>query len=189
MRTLRRISLSILALSLFASLAFGQTAKAVASNSGLRLDASRPIKYAKELQAAAARYTSLKQTLSVTGATVATDKPDYQPGDTVVITGTGWTPGETVALETVSGSFIWDSTTVADSNGAIYNNGYVVREEDLGMTLYLTATGQTSGQVAMMSFTDAIGAPTSIARQAQRFKSLRRRELPLETQSSLRCQP
>ena len=29
-------------------------------------------------------------------ATVATDKPDYAPGQTVVITGSGWEPGETV---------------------------------------------------------------------------------------------
>ena len=30
--------------------------------------------------------------------TVTTDKADYQPGETVVITGTGWTAGETVKL-------------------------------------------------------------------------------------------
>src|SRR5712691_9237565 len=34
-------------------------------------------------------------------ATVTTDKVDYQPGDTVVITGTGWQAGETVALTIV----------------------------------------------------------------------------------------
>jgi len=32
------------------------------------------------------------------GETVTTDKPDYEPGETVVISGTGWTPSEAVAL-------------------------------------------------------------------------------------------
>ena len=32
------------------------------------------------------------------GQEVITDKPDYYPGDTVKITGTGWLPGETVRL-------------------------------------------------------------------------------------------
>src|SRR5687767_5049251 len=35
-------------------------------------------------------------------ATVQTDKPDYQPGDYVIITGSGWTPGESVSLNIVS---------------------------------------------------------------------------------------
>lgn len=155
LRTVFALVITSIVTVLFTSAAFAQASKVVASNSDLRLDASRPVKYAKELQAAAARYANLRQTLSVTGATVTTDKPDYQPGDTVTITGTGWTPGETVALEIVSGSFIWNSTAIADGNGEITNNEYVVRQEDLHMTLYLTATGQTSGQVAMATFTDA----------------------------------
>src|SRR5215831_18741008 len=32
------------------------------------------------------------------GETVTTDKSDYEPGDTVVISGTGWTPNDVVAL-------------------------------------------------------------------------------------------
>lgn len=36
--------------------------------------------------------------LSSGGATVTTDKDDYQPGDTVTISGAGWWPGETVDL-------------------------------------------------------------------------------------------
>ena len=31
-------------------------------------------------------------------ATVSTDKEDYSPGDTVIVTGAGWEPGETVSL-------------------------------------------------------------------------------------------
>ncbi|HZY10562.1 MAG TPA: hypothetical protein VFF29_05350, partial [Bacteroidota bacterium] len=31
-------------------------------------------------------------------ATVTTDKADYSPGDTVLVTGSGWQPGESVQL-------------------------------------------------------------------------------------------
>ncbi len=90
-------------------------------------------------------------------ATVTTDKSDYSPGQTVVITGTGWLPGETVTLnihrdtndppDTVL-------TAVADANGNISNSEYVVQEYDLGLTFLLTATGQTSGYTAQTTFTD-----------------------------------
>ena len=55
-------------------------------------------------------------------ATVKTDKDDYVPGQTVVITGGGWQPGETVTLllqEDVSPPFHDDLvlTATADENG------------------------------------------------------------------------
>ena len=31
-------------------------------------------------------------------ATVSTDKEDYAPGETVIVTGAGWEPGETVSM-------------------------------------------------------------------------------------------
>lgn len=34
-------------------------------------------------------------------ATIATDQPDYAPGSTVIISGTGWQPGETVTLQVI----------------------------------------------------------------------------------------
>src|SRR6188768_2224390 len=59
-------------------------------------------------------------------ATVQTDKPDYQPGDFVVITGSGWQagePGETVSLHIVSDCGCTDEIlyAVADANGNIRN--------------------------------------------------------------------
>src|SRR5437016_12969402 len=36
--------------------------------------------------------------LPASAATVATDKADYAPGETVVITGSGWEPGERIVL-------------------------------------------------------------------------------------------
>jgi Big-like domain-containing protein/PKD domain-containing protein len=94
-------------------------------------------------------------------ATVATDKEDYQPGDTVTVTGTGWDPGETVSLlfhEDVDPPVHPDKTytTVADADGHILNHGYEIDELDLNVRFTLTATGQTSGNTAQATFTDAI---------------------------------
>src|SRR5687767_9582559 len=65
-------------------------------------------------------------------AVVLTDKNDYHPGETLYITGNGWTPGETVTL------FITETPTlcpnghtlyaVADANGEIYNDQWVFNQ-------------------------------------------------------------
>src|SRR3990172_9712714 len=91
-------------------------------------------------------------------ATVTTDKPDYSPGETVIITGTGWQTGETVELLLQEEPMTHDDlifTAVADENGDIYNDEYVVQVHDLGVTYTLTATGQSSGLTAQTTFTDA----------------------------------
>jgi hypothetical protein len=105
----------------------------------------------------AGRYQQTAVLFEASSATVTTDKTDYAPGETVIITGSGWLPGETVTLnihrdtndppDTVL-------TAVADVDGNITNSVYVVQEYDLGVTFLLTATGQTSGYTAQTSFTD-----------------------------------
>src|SRR6266404_115199 len=92
-------------------------------------------------------------------ATVSTDKEDYQPGDTVSVTGAGWEPGETVTLlfhEDLDPPIHPDKslTTVADPAGHISNRQYEIEETDLGVRFTLTATGQTSGKTAQATFTD-----------------------------------
>ncbi|MFV8324257.1 Ig-like domain-containing protein, partial [Flavobacterium sp. LS2R12] len=94
-------------------------------------------------------------------ATVTTDKDDYAPGEYVIITGTGWAPGETVTLhfdETPKPATCLlphDMTAVADSSGNIYNNQFLIKINHIGVAFLLTATGQTSGLVATRNFTDA----------------------------------
>ncbi|MFY9607973.1 MAG: kelch repeat-containing protein, partial [Blastocatellia bacterium] len=91
-------------------------------------------------------------------ATVTTDKTDYQPGDIVIITGTGWQPGEMVDLNVHRDNNQPPDTlytAVADENGNIMNEEMVVQESDLGVTFLLTATGQTSGFTAQTTFTDS----------------------------------
>src|SRR5690242_2686853 len=94
-----------------------------------------------------------------TRATVTTDREDYAPGDSVIVTGSGWEPGESVMLlfhEEVDPPIHPDRTltAVADSEGAIANAEYAIDEEDVNVRFVLTATGQTSGRTAQTTFTD-----------------------------------
>jgi hypothetical protein len=95
------------------------------------------------------------------GQTVETDKLDYLPGEYVTITGTGWLAGETVELKI--DHMIFDDhpddflDAIADESGNIFNNEYLILEEELGETFELTATGLTSGWTATAIFTDADG--------------------------------
>jgi hypothetical protein len=104
-----------------------------------------------------------------TGPTVTTDKLDYQPGDTVTISGSGWWAGETVELLLEEDPATHDPhvfASVADSAGDFENRDFVVQEEHLGVTFTLTATGLTSGLTAGGVFTDGnfniISSPASL---------------------------
>ncbi|WP_373056715.1 YDG domain-containing protein [Zunongwangia sp. H14] len=94
-------------------------------------------------------------------ATVTTDKDDYAPGEYVIITGTGWQPGERVDFtfeetpkpETCVNSH--DNFAIADANGNIFYNEFLIKVNHIGVAFVLTATGQTSGRIAVTEFTDA----------------------------------
>src|SRR5947207_902496 len=93
-------------------------------------------------------------------ATVATDQPDYHPGQTVTITGSGWEPGETVDMVLREDPPLdpdLELTSVADANGDFTNTDFTVDVFDIGVTFTLTATGLSSGQTAETTFTDAPG--------------------------------
>ena len=103
------------------------------------------------------RFQSVAVLFESSSATVTTDKTDYAPGDTVVITGSGWLPGETVTLNIHRDTNDPPDTVLsaaADANGNISNSEYVVQNYDLGVSFLLTATGQSSGYSAQTSFTD-----------------------------------
>src|SRR2546429_43722 len=98
--------------------------------------------------------------LPASAATVATDKADYAPGENVVITGSGWEPGETVVLilhEEPQLDPDLQLTAFADENGDFTNTDFSVDIFDIGVTFTLTATGGSSGLSAEMTFTDAPG--------------------------------
>jgi hypothetical protein len=91
-------------------------------------------------------------------ASVATDKADYPPGGTVVITGAGWAAGEPVRLQVLHDREVGDNELsgahapweiVADANGTLSTTWNVPLDEDeLGATLRLNAAGLTSGLAA-----------------------------------------
>src|SRR5947199_272017 len=90
-------------------------------------------------------------------ATVKTDQADYAPGQVVTITGSGWQFGEVVSLVLHEDPAIDTHPTLtatADASGHILNNQFVPDVHDVGVRFYLTATGQTSGSVALGTFTD-----------------------------------
>src|SRR6266571_3238025 len=91
-------------------------------------------------------------------AAIATDKHDYAPGDSVIMTGHGWTPGDTVTIELVEDPLIDTHpalTAVADTSGNWTNRQFSPDEHDLSVRFVVTATGGTSGMRAQTTFTDA----------------------------------
>ena len=100
--------------------------------------------------------------------TVTTDKPDYPPGDTAHISGTGFLPGEQVECQVLRLDNPFDPNiehvpwlVTADASGN-FQTTWFVTSDAAGATLQLTAVGQTSSLVASVNFTDAVpGIATS----------------------------
>jgi HYR domain-containing protein len=89
-------------------------------------------------------------------ATVASDKADYQPGDTAFLSGSGWAGGETVRLDVVcTGNEAVTMFTHAGPAGNFSGVTFAVTQEHAFETCTVTATGLTSWQSARTSFTDA----------------------------------
>ncbi len=99
-------------------------------------------------------------------ATVETDQSDYAPGTPVIISGSGWQPGESVNLfmqaipDTANVSPL--ITTTADAGGNILDGAWAPDETDLGARFYLTAAGASSGAQAQNTFTDANHPTTAV---------------------------
>jgi YDG domain/MBG domain (YGX type)/Bacterial Ig-like domain (group 3)/Galactose oxidase, central domain/Kelch motif len=96
-------------------------------------------------------------------ATLKTDKDDYPPGSTVVISGSGWQPGErvTMVLHEV-GTGHADRTYYADADtaGRITNNQFATDLSHIGVRFYLSARGAASH--AQVTFTDALSTMTAL---------------------------
>src|SRR6266853_5025409 len=132
-------------------------------------------------QRASSSTFSLMEAPGSNGATVTTDKPDYMSGphagvlirktgldrteiydpETVVISGTGWTANQEVALHIDDTNEVprFDATVMADADGNISNSEFVIQPKDVGVAFTLTAT---QGDVtAWTQFTDVVGAGTA----------------------------
>jgi hypothetical protein len=90
---------------------------------------------------------------------VKTDTLDYAPGDSVIITGSGYWPGETVTVSVVNfynpgigdNRPPWD--IVADPAGN-FETFWIVPSDGVDQTYLVTASGQSSGIEATTTFTD-----------------------------------
>jgi hypothetical protein len=93
-------------------------------------------------------------------AAVSTDRTDYGPGSTAVITGAGFDPNETVNLQVVHtdtgaaavGPTPW--TVTADVSGAFHTTWYVNPIDSPGASFTLSASGSV-GDFASTTFTDS----------------------------------
>ncbi len=107
-------------------------------------------------------------------ATVVTDKPDYAPSETALITASGYQPGETVKFQvlhidgtpnTGNGHDPWNvqDGSAADLDGQVNGNistsWFIDPDDSLGATFELSALGLLSGLFDTYVFTDA--APPS----------------------------
>src|SRR5438045_8895600 len=115
---------------------------------------ARPVSFALFL----AFQTFLGVSLAAAQATVQTDKPDYYPGETVIVTGSGWLPGEMVSLTFDEYPVQHESRVLhaqVDSLGNLWNDEYLIEDHDLGTAFTLTASGEGSGLTAQTTFTDS----------------------------------
>jgi hypothetical protein len=89
-------------------------------------------------------------------ATVKTDAADYPPGTTVNILGSGWQPGEQVALTLVESPLLdthGPYIVTADAFGNIRDSSFTTDDHDLNISFELTARGSQSQ--AQNRFTDS----------------------------------
>ena len=100
------------------------------------------------------------------------DRPDYAPGETATLTGSGFAPGENVVLQVLHADDTPDSsagadhepwTVVADESGGLVTTWHVCEDDCVGQSLLATADGQTSGLHADTAFMDS-GPPVNTPR-------------------------
>jgi hypothetical protein len=93
-------------------------------------------------------------------ADVFTDRPDYPPGDTAIITGTGFWPDEVVTVQVTHldgetpQNEAYEPWDVMTNGYGIFDAYWVIPEDALGEVLLLTAEGQSSGLRATTTFAD-----------------------------------
>ncbi len=107
------------------------------------------------------------------GPTLASDHSDYAPGTEAGISGAGFKAGEIVTVQVLhadgkpaTGEDHEPWTTTADASGAIATSWHVCEDDCLGSLLELTATGNSSGLVGRVRFTDSSPPATALINSA-----------------------
>ncbi len=97
---------------------------------------------------------------TLTATIIETDTSDYAPGDSVIITGTGYWPNEQISVEITNIL----NPGVADSDGPWYvwadgsgnfETYWIVPNDAVDQSFLVTAIGMSSGIVSTATFTDA----------------------------------
>src|SRR6266542_3106462 len=89
-----------------------------------------------------------------------TDKMEYARGEVIIVTSSGWDPGEAVTLllhEEPATHADRRVTVSADASGNIWDNQFMQDGHDRGVMLQLTARGRNSG----LSTQSAFGNPSA----------------------------
>ncbi|HKH45238.1 MAG TPA: ExeM/NucH family extracellular endonuclease [Thermoanaerobaculia bacterium] len=117
-------------------------------------------------------------------AVVATDKGDYQPGETGVVTGWGFAPNEWVMLQVAHVNGLADGNghepfyALSDEAGNVTATWYVDPDDSIGSYLQLTGLGESSGVAGSATFWDlgggsgSVGLTTSGSAYTQDFNTL-----------------
>jgi hypothetical protein len=107
----------------------------------------------------AGAYLSSASLLNSSPATVTTDKLDYAPSTTVVVTGAGWQPNELVTVTLHEDPHVPTENphtfiVQADANGDFIFQQYAPEDGDAGVSYIVAAVGQSSAWTAQTAFTD-----------------------------------
>ena len=121
-------------------------------------------------RATLASLTSLfLASLASAQASLASDKPDYAPGETAVLTGAGFEPYETVTMQVLHADGTpstgedhepWD--VQADDVGGFVTTWHVCEDDCIGALLVANADGQSSLLHAECYFTDDLPCGTGV---------------------------
>src|ERR1043166_2762480 len=98
-------------------------------------------------------------------ATLTTDKPDYSPGTTATITGSGFAAGEPVIVQVLradgaDADYDLDHvpwSVIADTNGDFVTTWHVCEDDCVNAALVASAVGTLSGATAAANFSDSGG--------------------------------
>ena len=103
------------------------------------------------------------------GLSISTDKDDYQPGDTVHFTGSGWEAGDVLDIVLTDDPLTHDPLTWSvnvGEDGMFHDTTYVVDEGDLDVKFTLVATSRATGRSLTVQFTDGNPGPPTAGAQS-----------------------
>lgn len=95
------------------------------------------------------------------GLVINTDKDDYQPGDTVFLSGSGWPANDVLDIVLTDEPLSHEPhrwSVDVDESGSFRDSTYVVDEGDLNVTFTLVATSRATERSLTVVFTDNIPA-------------------------------